>query len=354
MAGAPFAVPASRPGTVTVIVTVLRDPRVQRTLESLLAQRRLPDQILVDDGSGADGRVREISSAYSQRDARVQHLDAPGNIATSRNSALRAATGEFIAFVDADEIARPDWLQELLRAFDDPNVGFAGGPTPALAGTARTIGAKFYDGFLRRFYATVARRQAHAIPMGNSAWRAELFRRLGPLDESLLGRIGNEDQEFAVRCLRAGWQGLYVPEAVVDHDFSDITLLALLRKQRRYAEGGYLVWRRAGTTYEATALRLAPYLVPPGLLVVGLLLAAASPALREAGAIVAVAGLLALGALAVALTIVGLREDVAYPGLKYNALEILRRWATIVGATIGALRSLATPAGRRRRSLPKP
>lgn len=323
------------PGSVTVIVTVLKDPRVARTLESLLAQTRLPDEVLVDDGGG-DDRVERLTRAFSARDPRIRHLPAPGNIPESRNLALRAARGEFIAFLDADEVARPGWLEALLVPFADPKVGFTGGPTPALAGTARNVGAKYYDGYLRRFYATVASRHPHALPMGNSAWRARVFREVGVLDTTLYRRAASEDQEIAVRALDAGFRGVFVPEAAVDHDFSDLTTWGLLRKQRIYAEGGYVVWRRRRTTYEASPLRLLPYVLLPALAVLGAVLLL-PPVTRALGALLV--GLAALGfvLLAVALTVSGWREDARYPGLRFRVLEIPRRWATLYGAFRGML-----------------
>ena len=278
--------------------------------------------------------MRRLTEAFTQRDPRVRHLDAPGNIPESRNIALLAATGEFVAFLDADEVAPPGWLDALVRPFRDPTVGFTGGPTPAMAGTTRSLGARYYDGYLRRFYETVARAHPHALPMGNSAWRAEVFRRVGLLDTTLYRRAASEDQEVAVRALAAGWKGLFVPEAWVDHDFSDITTWGLLRKQRIYAEGGFVVWRRRGTTYEASPARVAPYVVLPAAAVLGALLLVL-PLTRWAGGWLLGGGLVGLGLLALGLTLVGLREDRRYPGLRYKAFEIPRRWATLWGAFAG-------------------
>ncbi len=323
------------PGTVSVIVTVLNDPRVARTIESLLAQERPPDEILIDDGGGT-GEVKRITEGYRARDSRVVHLDAPGNIPESRNTALKTAHGEFVAFLDADEVAPPGWLGSLLAPFADPSVGFTGGPTPAMPGSARSVGARYYDGYLRRFYDVEARQHPHALPMGNSAWRAEVFRRVGLLDATLYRRAASEDQDVAVRALEGGWRGVYVPEAWVHHDFSDITTSGLLRKQRVYAEGGYVVWRRRGSTYEATAGRVLPYLLLPLLAVVGALLLLPEPT-RTAGLVVLAVGAIGLVALAVGLTVQGLAEDRRYPGLRWRALEIPRRWATLYGAFRGLL-----------------
>jgi cellulose synthase/poly-beta-1,6-N-acetylglucosamine synthase-like glycosyltransferase len=323
------------PGSVTVILTVLKDPRVARTLESLLRQDRLPDEILVDDG-GITDEVRQITERFHRRDPRIRHLDAPGNIPESRNTALRTSRGEFVAFLDADEVAPPGWLAALLGPFSDPKVGFTGGPTPAMAGTVRSAGASYYDGYLRRFYETEARHHPHALPMGNSAWRARVFREVGALDTTLYRRAASEDQDVADRALRAGWKGVFVPEGYVDHDFSDITTWGLLRKQRVYAEGGFVVWRRRGTTYEASGGRVLPYVLLPLLAVIGALLCLPT-ASRLVGELLFAVGVGGLGVLALGLTLQGFALDRQYPGLRYRALEIPRRWATLYGAFRGLL-----------------
>jgi len=326
------------PGTVTVLVTVRDDPRLERALESLSVQTRPPSEILIADG-GDSPVVRAICEGSAARDARVRRVAAPGTIAESRNVAVRAARGEFIAFLDTDEVAPPEWLQQLLLPFADPGVGFVGGPTPAMTGTGQNVAARYYDAYLRRFYDRVASRRPQALPMGNSAWRGRIFRELGGLDLSVSG-YGNEDHEMALRALRAGWRGAYVPSAAVAHDFSDLGWWSLFRKQRRYARGGYLVWRRTGSTYEASAVRVLPYWLLPVLGVVGLLMLPFS-GLRFAGEIVGLVGFGGLAVLALALTVDGLQEDARYPGYRFRVVEIWRRWATLLGAFEGAL----TPGG---------
>jgi cellulose synthase/poly-beta-1,6-N-acetylglucosamine synthase-like glycosyltransferase len=332
---APAETTARPSGRVTVIVTVLKDPRVAETLESLLMQRRLPDEILVDDG-GITDVVRRITERFHARDARVRHLLAPGNIPESRNTAIGAATGDFLAFLDADEVAPPGWLEELLRPFEDAGVGFTGGPTPGRPGTVRTVGARYYDAYLRRFYDTVARYRPHALPMGNSAWRKSALDQVGPLDTTLYRKAASEDQDIADRVLRAGFRGVYVPEAWVQHDFSDLTVFGLLRKQRIYAEGGYVVWRRRGTTYEATGGRLLPYVALPAAILAGAILWI-PPATRVVGELLVLLGAVGLVVLAAALTVSGRRGESKYPGMKFRALEIPRRWATLYGAFRGFL-----------------
>jgi cellulose synthase/poly-beta-1,6-N-acetylglucosamine synthase-like glycosyltransferase len=289
----------------------------------------------VDDG-GLTDVVRSIAEKFRASDPRVRYLYAPGNIPESRNLAITAASGDILAFLDADEVAPPGWLAALVAPFSDTSVGFTGGPTPGRPGTVRTIGARYYDGYLRRFYETVARHSPHALPMGNSAFRKAAFDRVGPLDTTLYRRAASEDQEVADRILRAGYRGVYVPEAWVHHDFSELSVAALLRKQRVYAEGGYVVWRRRGTTYEATGGRVFPYVALPLAAVVGAILLV-PPVTRLLGEVLLAVGLGGLAILAMILTATGIREEAKYPGLKFRALEIPRRWATLYGAFRGFL-----------------
>jgi hypothetical protein len=181
--------------------------------------------------------------------------------------------------------------------------------------------------------------------MGNSAWRLELFRKLGPLHTFGGRRIGGEDLEFAVRATRAGWKGVYVPEAEVAHDFSELSLGRILQKQRQYSEGGYRVWRDFVATSEATGLRLLPYALIPILALLGGVLLLA-PLVRPIGLGILIAAAIGFGVLALGLTIHGRSQDHRYPGLRFEVLEIFRRWSTLYGALRGALRRERVGYGR--------
>lgn len=331
-------------GSVSVIVTVLDDPRLKRTLESLLGQTRRPSEILIADGDHSPV-IASICAQFAARDPRFRRVEAPGTIAESRNQALGEVKSEFLAFLDTDEVAPADWLERLLAPFADPAVGFVGGPTPGMPGTTQNAAARYYDAYLRRFYDRVASQRPQALPMGNSAWRVSVFRELGLLDLSVSG-FGSEDQEMALRALRAGWHGVYAPTAPVLHDYSDLGWSSLFRKQRRYGRGGYLIWRRTGSTYEASVDRVLPYVVLPVLGVLGLLFLP-FPELRWPGVALAVVGFGGIAVLAAILTIEGEREEARYPGFRYRAVEIWRRWATILGALEGATAPAPRPPGPR-------
>ena len=89
---------------------------VRAAIESIFAQRFQPHEILVVDNRSTDGG-REIVAAIG--DERIKLLDlstpGPGGYA-GRNIGIRAARGDWIAFLDADDLWNPDHLAVLAES----------------------------------------------------------------------------------------------------------------------------------------------------------------------------------------------------------------------------------------------
>ena len=323
------------PPQVTVILTVLNDPRLRRTLDSLKEQTLKPLEVIIADGGSKDGTF-EAAEAYAQKEPWVLPRRFPGTVAASRNGAIAEARGSIIAFIDADEVAPPDWLETLIGPILRNEADFTGGPTPALEESLHTITAVYYNAYLNRFYEEVAAHHPHSLPMGNSAWKAELFHKVGPLNTKFNPREGGEDLEFAIRVVEAGGKGKYVPEAKVSHDYSDMTLRRMASKQSAYATAGYLIWREHHRTSEASTLRELPYLVTPFLVVLGVFLVLLL--LPFEAVVVWNLAVLSLAVLFLALLVEGVRGDEKYPGWRFRPVEIIRRWATLYGAFRGMVR----------------
>jgi glycosyltransferase involved in cell wall biosynthesis len=104
------------PVKVSLILTVLNEgPHLRRLLDSIAAQSRPPDEVVVCDGGSRDDTLALLQSYGGRLPLKV--LSEPGaNISRGRNAAIRAAAGPIIAVTDAGVWLEPDWLAELLAA----------------------------------------------------------------------------------------------------------------------------------------------------------------------------------------------------------------------------------------------
>lgn len=96
-----------------IMLTYNREQLVGRAIESILAQTfRDFEFIIVDNGS--TDRSGQIVDEYAARDSRIQvtHRER-GSIGAGRNTGLDAAKGEYIAFIDDDDVPDPDFLEFL-------------------------------------------------------------------------------------------------------------------------------------------------------------------------------------------------------------------------------------------------
>jgi glycosyltransferase involved in cell wall biosynthesis len=100
---------------VTVISTVLNEGEaIRRLLDSLLAQTRRPDELVIVDGGSRDSTVAVIQEYAGRLPLRV--LVEPGaNISRGRNVAIAAATGDVVASVDAGVWLETQWLEKLVE-----------------------------------------------------------------------------------------------------------------------------------------------------------------------------------------------------------------------------------------------
>jgi glycosyltransferase involved in cell wall biosynthesis len=83
-------------------------------LHSLLAQSRLPDEILVIDNASTDA-TRAVAEAIPH----VRVVDEPRKgLVVARETGRRTATGDVLVYVDADCRAPLTWLKRVERRFE--------------------------------------------------------------------------------------------------------------------------------------------------------------------------------------------------------------------------------------------
>ena len=104
--------PAVHPRVTVLIPSFNRAYLIARTIDSVLGQSYANCHALVIDDGSTDG-TRELISARYGGNPRVQYAYKPnGGVSSARNLGLSLATGDYIAFLDSDDLWKP-WKIEL-------------------------------------------------------------------------------------------------------------------------------------------------------------------------------------------------------------------------------------------------
>ena len=105
---------------LSVIIPCFNAERyLSECLDSVLAQREADFEVLIIDDGSRDGTLA-IAQAYSSRDARVTALrQENAGVCAARNLGLDRARGEWVTFVDADDLLVPDAFSAMLAAADE-------------------------------------------------------------------------------------------------------------------------------------------------------------------------------------------------------------------------------------------
>ena len=104
-------------GAISVVVTTFnRGARIAATLDSVLAQTVAPCEILVIDDGSTDDTADWITAHYAAHSSLRVIRQPNAGVAAARNRGLNEARGEFVAFLDHDDIWHPHKLERQRQA----------------------------------------------------------------------------------------------------------------------------------------------------------------------------------------------------------------------------------------------
>ncbi|HET6410555.1 MAG TPA: glycosyltransferase family 2 protein [Anaeromyxobacter sp.] len=109
------------------IITPCFNSRIflEETIRSVLAQTYANWEMIIVDDCSTDGSF-QVASAWAARDRRITALQLPTNqgAGPARNTAIQAARGRYLAFLDSDDLWDPDKLQRQLAFMSERDHGF--------------------------------------------------------------------------------------------------------------------------------------------------------------------------------------------------------------------------------------
>jgi glycosyltransferase involved in cell wall biosynthesis len=191
--------------------------------------------IVVDDGSTDD------TAAITRRHPRARLLTIEhAGLSVARNAGCEAASNPLVVYLDSDAYPTPEWLYYLVLGLEGSNVGGVGGPNlpPADDGVGAQMVARAPGGPV---HVLVGDDRAEHVPGCNMAFWKSVLHEVGGFDPIYMA--AGDDVDLCWKVLDKGWEIGFHPAALVWHHRRP-GARAYLRQQRGYGRAVALVEAR--------------------------------------------------------------------------------------------------------------
>jgi len=218
--------------TLSVVIPVYNDPAgLKTTVSSLLAQTTNDFELCIADNGSTDDTTR-LARRYATR-PQIHYVPANEvrSPAAARNAGIRAATGDVIAFLDADMWVGPDWIEKLKTRLEQTSSVYAG-CNVVYTNTGNTLIGDYIVSQNEVAFPSYRGDQQY-VPTGSLVVSRTIFDEVGLFDERLFSA---EDYEFGQRVTRTGYEITYFERVTVYHPARD-SFAALLARQHRIGRG---------------------------------------------------------------------------------------------------------------------
>jgi glycosyltransferase involved in cell wall biosynthesis len=223
-----------------VVIPVFNGERfVGEAIESCLAQTLAPAEVIVvDDGStDASAKVAE-SFGPPVQPIRMPHRGA----SEARNTGVARSSGELIAFLDADDLMKPDRLERQVAAIEQP----PGAEFVLGRGQAQMVGGAEAPEAVAARLAPIAEGSPEYLAMSLLTTR-DAFDRVGPFEPGL--RFG-EDGDWIMRAFEMGLPHALLDEPLIVRRFHGGNVTSDSEGARR---GNFEILKRRAARHRARA-----------------------------------------------------------------------------------------------------
>ena len=214
---------------VSVVITILNEAEnIEKLLSSLLGQTNKPGEIIIVDGGSTDG-TQDIVKKFASQKRIVKLLQKKGNRSVGRNWGIKQAKGRIIAITDAGGYPKEDWLEKIIKPFEDKNVSVVSGyyqaePLNPFQKCAAPYFLVMPDKVKKGMYFRPSSRSV--------AIRKEIWRKV-PYPEKY---SHNEDFVWDIELEKTGYKFHFEPDAIV-YWYPPKNLSIALRQFYRFAYG---------------------------------------------------------------------------------------------------------------------
>jgi GT2 family glycosyltransferase len=224
-----------------VVCTYNRSKYLKECLDALLKiDYPIFEIIVVNDGS-TDG-TKQFLDSISYDNIKIIHHRINKGLSIARNSGIKLANHNFVAFTDDDCIVDKDWLRELSKLFSNDEIGL-------VMGQVFYIHKNYKGYFPERLVSNLNAKW----PMGaNVAYNKKVFAKCGGFDDFFF-KYGNEDSEMAIRAINRGFSFSRSTDAIVYHQAMNWSVGSLLKSARNAS-----VWPILKKRYPQSYLTFGP------------------------------------------------------------------------------------------------
>jgi glycosyltransferase involved in cell wall biosynthesis len=221
----PLPLVRTRAARISVVIPCYKQAQfLTESVASVVAQTcQNWDIIIVNDGSPDD--TSAVAARLMQKHpGRISLLEkANGGLSSARNAGIRAAQGEYIFLLDADDYIQPTMLEKTMAVLDtQPRVGFAYTHIQHFGALTNVFPLPDFDRATLIF--------KDNIVCGNCLVRKAAWLQAGGYNEAM--REGYEDWDFWIGCVERGWEGFRIAEPLFCYRKSAKSMLSDANQKR--------------------------------------------------------------------------------------------------------------------------